>query len=293
MDRLTAAKVFLETVARGSISAAATHLGMSRAMATRYIGLMEEWAEIRLLHRTTRKLSLTAAGEQLLPLCKELVALSTDVKVLGSQAESAPKGLLRVTAPSIFAEYCLTDLLMEFLQLYPAVAIDLQIADGMTNLAQEGIDLAIRVTDNLDPGVIAKKLGEVDSFICASPAYLQRHGVPGDVRDLAVHNCLTYAYYGRSLWHFIVDGENVSVPVTGSFSTNEASIIVRAALSGTGVSMLPHFAAEQAIKEGRLIRLFPEYRIKPIGIHAVYLSRQRMPNALKTLLDFLSTRLAG
>ncbi len=292
MDRLTAAKVFLETVARGSISAAAAHLDMSRAMATRYIGVMEEWADIRLLHRTTRKLSLTAAGEQLLPICKELVALSADVKVLGAQAESAPKGLLRVTAPSIFAEYCLTDLLMEFLQLYPAVTIDLQIADGMTNLAQEGIDLAIRVTDNLDPSVIAKQLGEVDSFICASPAYLKRHGMPGDVRDLAVHNCLTYAYYGRSLWHFIVDGENVSVPVTGSFSTNEASIIVRAALSGTGVSMLPHFAAAQAIKDGRLVRLFAEHRIKPIGIHAVYLSRQRMPNALKVLIDFLSTRLA-
>ncbi|KAA8562777.1 HTH-type transcriptional regulator DmlR [Pseudomonas extremaustralis] len=292
MDRLTAAKIFLETVARGSISAAAAHLDMSRAMATRYIALMEEWAEVRLLHRTTRRLSLTAAGEQLLPICKELVALSADVKVLGSQPESAPKGLLRVTAPSIFAEYCLTDVLMEFLQLYPAVAVDLQIADRITNLAEEGIDLAIRVTDNLDPGVIAKKLGQVESFICASPAYIQRHGVPRDVRDLAAHNCLTYAYYGRSLWHFIVDGENVTVPVTGSFSTNEASIIVRAALSGTGVAMLPHFAAERAIKEGHLIRLFPEFRIKSIGIHAVYLSRQRMPNALKALIDFLSRRLA-
>lgn len=292
MDRLIAAKVFLETVARGSISAAAAHLDMSRAMATRYIALMEEWAEVRLLHRTTRRLSLTAAGEQLLPICKEIVALSADVKVLGAQAESAPKGLLRITVPSIFAEYCLTDLLMEFLQLYPAVAVDLQIADRITNLAEDGIDLAIRVTDNLDPGVIAKKLGQVESIICASPAYIQRHGISGDVRDLAAHNCLTYTYYGRSLWHFIVDGEHVIVPVTGNFSTNEASIIVRAALSGTGVAMLPHFAAVRAIQEGHLIRLFPEFRIKSIGIHAVYLSRQRMPNALKALIDFLSRRLA-
>ncbi|GFM85830.1 LysR family transcriptional regulator [Pseudomonas cichorii] len=293
MDRLTAAKVFLETVARGSISAAAMHLGMSRAMATRYIGVMEEWAEARLLHRTTRKLSLTAAGEQLLPTCKNLVALSLDVSTQATQTENAPKGLLRVTASSIFAEYCLTDALMEFLQLYPAVTIDLQIVDRTTNLAEDGVDLAIRVTNHLDPNVIAKKLGQVRSFICASPAYLEKYGVPGDVRDLQVHNCLTYAYYGRNLWHFNVNGENIAVPVTGNFSTNEASIIVRAALSGTGIAMLPHFAAEQAIREKRLTRLFPESRVETLGIHAVYLSRQRMPHALRTLIDFLSERLAG
>lgn len=292
MDRITAAKVLLETVARGSISAAAAHLDMSRAMATRYIASMEEWAEARLLHRTTRKLSLTAAGEQVLPICRSLVALSDDVRTVGVEAEREPKGLLRITASSIFAEYCLTDALMAFLQRHPAVSIDLQIVDRMTNLAEDGIDLAIRVTNELDPSVIAKKLGEVCSFICASPAYLERHGWPNDIRDLAAHNCLTYAYYGRSIWHFDSGGENTMVPVTGCFSTNEASIVVRAAMSGTGIAMLPHFAVEAALRDGRLVRLFPAAEIKPLGIYAVYLSRQRMPTALRALIDFLSTHLA-
>ncbi len=167
MDRLTAATVFLETVARGSISAAAVHLDMSRSMATRYIGLMEEWAGARLLHRTTRKLSLTAAGEEILPVCKQVLALSQDVSALGQQAEGMPRGLVRVTASSIFAEYCLTDALTAFLARHPAVAVDLQIADRTTNLAEDGIDLAIRAAKELDPGVIARKLGEVHSVICA------------------------------------------------------------------------------------------------------------------------------
>lgn len=291
MDRLTAAKVLIETVARGSISAAASHLGMSRAMATRYIGLMEEWAEARLLHRTTRKLSLTAAGEEVLPICKDLVALSQDVSSMGIHAESTPKGLLRVTASSIFAEYCLTDILMDFLQLHPAVTIDLQIVDRAINLAEDGIDLAIRVTNDPDPGVIAKKLGEVRSVVCAAPSYLQAHGEPTHVCDLAAHNCLTYAYYGRITWQFSTKDENFLVPVSGNFSTNEAAIVVRAAMRGSGIALLPHFAANAEIRAGRLVGLLPGFKVNPMSVYAVYLSRHRVPTAMRALIDFLSSRL--
>lgn len=291
MDRLTAASVLLETVARGSISAAAIHLNMSRAMATRYIGLMEEWAGARLLHRTTRRLSLTAAGEEVLPVCKQMLALMRDVGVVGQEAESAPKGMLRLTSSSIFAEYCLADALMGFLKAHPAVAVDLQIVDRTTNLAEDGIDLAIRVTKEIDPGVIARKLGTVRSVVCASPSYLAEHGTPTDVRDLAAHNCLTYAYYGRSVWHFRAQGENILVPVSGNFSTNEASIIVRTTLSGAGIALLPHFAASKAIEEGRLVHLLPEFQVESLCVFAIYLSRHRMPSALKALIEFLVNNL--
>ena len=291
MDRLTAAKVLLETVARGSISAAAAHLGLSRAMATRYIAAMEDWAGARLLHRTTRKLSLTAAGEQALALCKDLLALARDVGELGAPAESAPKGLLRITASSIFAEYCLNDALQAFLQAHPAVAIDLQIVDRTTNLAEDGIDLAIRVTQTLDPNLIARRLGDVRSVVCASPAYLAAHGTPLNVRDLSAHNCLTYAYYGRSLWHFTVAGEVIMVPVSGNFSTNEASIVMRAAQQGAGIALLPQFAAAQAIERGQLVPLLPDAEIETLGVFAVYLSRQHLPAALRAVIDFLAQAL--
>lgn len=171
MDRLTAAAVFLETVARGSISAAANHLDMSRAMATRYVGLMEEWAGARLLHRTTRKLSLTSAGEQLVPVCKQMLSLSGEIASLSVQADDVPRGLVRVTASSIFAEYCLTDLLTAFQREHPGVCIDLQISDRTTNLAEDGIDLAIRVTKELDPGVIARRQPCVRSSAPARPTW--------------------------------------------------------------------------------------------------------------------------
>ncbi len=260
-------------------------------MATRYVGLMEEWAGARLLHRTTRKLSLTSAGEQLLPVCKQILSLSGEVASLSVQADDVPRGLVRVTASSIFAEYCLTDLLTAFQREHPGVCIDLQISDRTINLAEDGIDLAIRVTKELDPGVIARRLGTVRSVICASPTYLAAHGTPLHVRDLVVHNCLIYTYYGRSVWHFRAEGENIVAPVSGTFTTNEAAIVVRAAVNGAGIALLPQFAAKQAMMEGKLIRLVPQFEVESLGVFAVYLSRQRMPPALRALIDYLADHL--
>ena len=256
------------------------------------ISQLEAQFSVVLLHRTTRRLSLTAAGEEILPVCRQMLALAGDVGALG-QADSMPRGLLRVAASSIFAEYCLTDALTAFLQLHPAVSLDLQIVDRTSNLAEDGIDLAIRVTKELEPGVIARKLGEVRSVICASPGYLQAHGSPVHVRDLCAHNCLTYAHYGRSIWHFKAQGEGIAVPVAGNFSTNEAAIVVRAALNGTGIALLPQFAAAQAMAEGRLLALLPEFEVESLGAFAVYLSRERMPSALRVLIDFLAQHLGA
>jgi DNA-binding transcriptional LysR family regulator len=287
MDRLIASEVLLETVARGSISAAAEHLKMSRAMASRYIGMMEEWAGARLLHRTTRKLSLTPAGEQILPVCRAMLTLANDVASIGNESGEMPKGLLRIAASAIFAEYCLVDMLMEFLQVNRAISIDLQILDRKVNLAEDGIDLAIRVTSALDPNLIARKLGECPSVLCASPSYLKARGVPAHVRDLTAHDCLIYAEFGRSPWRFKAPGEDIVVPVRGSFSTNEALILMRAALSGVGIAMLPRFAVKQAIDDGKLIQILPEFEAEHLSVFAVYLSRQHMPQSLRALIDFL------
>lgn len=129
------------------------------------------------------------------------------------------------------------------------------------------------------------------SVICASPAYLAAHGTPLNVRDLVAHNCLTYAYYGRSIWHFRSNGENIVAPVSGTFSTNEAAIVVRAAVNGAGIALLPHFAAKQAMAEGRLIPLVTQFEVESLGVFAVYLSRQRMPPALRALIDYLADKL--
>lgn len=291
MDRITAATVFLETLSRGSISAAADHLGMSRAMASRYIDEMERWAEGRLLHRTTRRLSPTAIGETLVPVCEDLVRLSQDIQVLGAQSETTPTGLIRVTSSSIFSEHCLTDVLHDFLQQHPAVSIDLQVVDRPVDLAEEGIDLAIRVTNTLDPNLIARRVADVHSVVCASPEYLARYGTPADARQLGAHNCLTYAYFGPSTWQFRHHGEEMAIPVSGNFSTNEAALVVRSALRGAGIALLPRFAAAEHIERGHLVPLLKDFDVAPLGVHAMYLSRRRMPCALQALIAYLAQRL--
>lgn len=287
MDRIVAAEVLVETVARGSISSAAEHMKISRAMASRYLAAMEEWAGVRLLHRTTRKLSLTAAGEEIILTCRDLLALARDVSSAASTLDGSPSGGLRVAASSIFAEYYLADALVEFLAHRPAMSVDLQVVDRTVNLAEDGIDLAVRITNTPDPQLIARKLGECPSIICASPAYLKARGVPKQIQDLSAHNCLTYAYFGQSHWRFNSSEGEQSVFVQGNFSTNEAMILMRAVLAGAGVAMLPKFAVSKAVAEGRLVELLPDCRVESLGVYAMYLSRNQMPRSLRALIDYL------
>ncbi|MEE9685020.1 LysR family transcriptional regulator [Lelliottia amnigena] len=287
MDRVTAMEVFSETVKRGSISAAAEHLGLSRAMASRYIALMEEWTGSRLLHRTTRRLSLTVAGEQALLLCQDIRTLTDGLAAMGPGSVSVPKGKLKITSNSIFAEFCLTELLVDFLIAYPEIQVDLQIMDRTVDLAEEGIDLAIRTSSILAPNLYARNLGYCSSVLCASHAYLDKHGTPGSLSDLKHHNCLTYTYFGQSAWRFHKESDIVNLPVTGSISTNEAAILFKATKLGAGVAMLPLYAVEQELAAGRLVALLPEYELDRLSVSAVYLSHKKMPQAQRVLIDYL------
>lgn len=287
MDKFTAVNVFLETVARGSVSAAAEHLEISRAMASRYVAFMEEWAGARLLHRTTRKLTLTAAGIQMLPLCREMRNLTENMESIVAEREGEPRGQLRITTSAVFVHPHMTDAVIAYLAHYPTTSVDLQVVDRTVNLIEERIDLAIRITNNLDPNLIAQKIGMCRSVLCASPDYLKRQGTPQFPQDLSQHNCLTYAYFGQSLWQFEHNGQPVSVPVQGNFSANEALVLQQAAIRGGGITMLPTFAANESIKAGKLVRLLPDYQMADMGIYAVYVSRKQMSQTLRTMIDFL------
>lgn len=287
MDRFTALEVFSETVKRGSISAAAEHLGLSRAMASRYLALLEEWTGARLLHRTTRKLSLTIAGEQALIMCGEIRQVAGNLALLGPDSAAKPRGKLRLTSNSIFAEYCLTELLVRFLNEQPEIQVDLNVLDRTVDLAEEGIDLAIRVSAALDPNLYARKLGDCSSILCASAAYLDKNGVPDTLTDLKAHNCLAYSYFGQSVWNFSQNGETVSVPVSGNLSTNEAAILLRATRLGAGIAILPLFAVAGEIQSGNLVPLLQDYRVERLTVSAVYLTHKQMPQAQRALIDYL------
>ncbi|ALE87150.1 LysR family transcriptional regulator [Pseudomonas versuta] len=290
MDRLTAMRVFTTVVDLGSQSAAADHLDLSRPVVSRYLAELEEWVGARLMHRTTRKLSLTAAGFETLPRCRQLLELADDLQATVSVPGDAPRGLLRISVSTSFGQAQLASAVTDYVRLNPQVSIDLQMLDRTVNLVDERIDLAIRTSNDLDPNLIARKLTVCRSVLCASPAYLREHPAPQQVEELSRHNCLTHSYYGKSLWHFTRGGEDVAVPVQGNISANEASTLLSATLAGAGVSLLPTYQAGIHVQQGTLVRLLPQAEPRVLNIYAVYASRKHMPATLRSMLDFLAAR---
>ncbi len=283
-------RVFVTVVDLGSQSAAADHLDLSRPVVSRYLAELEDWVGARLMHRTTRKLSLTAAGTEILPRCQQMLELSMDMQAAVSEPDDVPRGLLRISASTSFGQAQLADAMAAYVQRYPGVSIDLQMLDRAVNLVDERIDLAIRASNDLDPNLIARRLTVCRSVICASPAYLREHPTPQRVEELSQHNCLTHSYFGKSLWHFEQDGEQVSVPVQGNISANDASTLLRATMAGAGVAMLPTYQAWVYIHSGELVRLLPQAEPRQMPMYAVYASRKHMPVALRSMLDFLVLR---
>jgi DNA-binding transcriptional LysR family regulator len=290
MDRITAARVFVETVGRGSVSRAAEHLDMSRAMASRYVSSLEDWANARLLHRTTRRLSLTEAGKLMLPLCAQMLAVE---RAVGEVAipDDVPRGTLRVAAPTIFSEMYLVGAIAEFLVLNPQVSIDLQTSDRTVDLVEERIDIALRISQQLEPNLISRRLGACRSVLCASPGYFERRGVPSSLTDIKHHDCLTYAFFGDGEWR-LDDGSGFQpIKINGRFRTDETLEIRRAALEGLGIAILPEFAVRGDIANGRLRTVLENCRVETMYIHAIYTSRQHLPLATRRLIDFLGEHL--
>jgi DNA-binding transcriptional LysR family regulator len=290
MDRLTAMRVFVTVVDLGSQSAAADHLELSRPVVSRYLAELEDWVGARLMQRTTRKLSLTAAGNETLPRCRQMLEMAGDLQAAVRRPDDAPHGELRISVSTSFAHAQLVEAVADYVKRYPDVKVDLQMLDRTVNLVDERIDLAIRTSNDLDPNLIARRLTVCRSVICASPAYLREHPAPQRVEDLARHNCLTHSYFGHSLWHFEVHGEAVSVPVQGSISANEALTLQRATLAGAGIAMLPTYLVAESLRSKALIRLLPDAKPRELNLNAVYTSRKHMPATLRSMLDFLAER---
>lgn len=287
MDRIIAAEVFVAIVERGSMIAAAEALGMSRAMVTRYLAQMEQWAGARLLHRTTRRLSLTDAGERTLERCRRMLALAGEIDLANGEQGDALRGLLRINCSQSLGQNALARAVVEYQQRYPQVAVDMQMSNRTVNLVEERIDLALRITNELDPNLIARPLSTCDSVVCAAPAYLAAHGIPRQPQDLALHNCLTYSYFGKSLWHFNHRDGETAVAVSGNLSANESMVLMTSALLGAGIALQPYYSVAPLLASGELVELLPAYRPRAMGIYGIYTSRNQMPAAVRTMLDFL------
>ena len=293
MDRLTAAHVFITIVQRGSLSAAALTLDMSRAMVTRYLTQMESWSGARLLHRSTRRLSLTPAGEHALVRCEQIIALAQEIEHSPPPQGQALSGRLRISCSLSLGQSVLMRAIEVFQQRHPQVHIDLHISNERVNLIEERLDLAIRITAQLDPNAIARLLDTCRSVICASPAYLEQAGTPQLPAQLAQHNCLCYSHFGKSLWNFSQGGEKQAVAVSGNVSANDSVMLLSATLAGVGISMQPTYSVTPLLASGQLVALLPQYQLEELGLYAIYTSRQHQPPRLRALLDFLAEWFRG
>ena len=292
MDRIMAAMTYNRICELGSLSAAARSLGISRPMVSRYLDEMEKWAGARLIHRSTRRLTLTPAGEKILEKTRQLASLSQDIE--GDATRLTPSGTLRIACAHFTATHLLGPVIPAFLARYPALRIEVDINNQPVSLVGERIDLAIRITNSPEPGVIARALGECRSVLCASPGYLARAGQPETLDDLAKHNCLHYSRFSGQSWTFR-DPEKgtVAVAVNGNFSAGISSLLCDMAMADVGLALVPEIEARVGLQSGQLVSVLPQLEPQPLGIYGLYQSRDHQHAALGLFLDAIKQHLAA
>lgn len=285
-----AMRVFAQVAANGSFSATADQLEMSRAMVTRCISELEEWLNARLLQRTTRKVTLTDAGEQFLRRCQQILALTDEVVEETANLNSELRGQLRLTCGASFGHAQMASAIADFQAMHSKLKIDMNVSDTSINLVDARVDLAIRISNNPDPMLIARRLASCASVLVASPEYLKHYGTPALPDSLAHHRCMTHTIAGKYLWQFTRADETVKVEIKSQFSANETTVLLHASLAGGGISLQPTYLANDYIATGKLMALLPEWSVPELAINALYPSRQHLPAALRAFLDFLVKR---
>jgi DNA-binding transcriptional LysR family regulator len=293
MDRFLEMQTFAAVVDAGSFVKAADALGTSKAAVSRHVGELEARLGVRLLQRTTRRLSLTDEGQVFHARCKELLASLDDAEVEISARRARASGLLRINVPYSFGIGHLAPLWGDFHALHPQVTIDLTLADRVVDLVDEGYDVAVRIAQLPNSTLVSKRLATTRVVLCASPDYLATHGAPRHPAELAQHATVSYSYLAtRDEWHFDGPQGRVSVRTTPWMHTNNGDTCRAAALAGQGVILQPTFLVRDDIAAGRLVELLPEYRSLELGIYAVYPTRKHVLPKVRALIDFLAERFA-
>ncbi|WP_371325235.1 LysR family transcriptional regulator [Dechloromonas sp. ZY10] len=292
MDRLQALAIFADIAASGSFTATASRLDLSRPMVTRAVGELEQWLGARLLQRTTRRVTLTDAGEQCLRRAQQMLALRSDLEEEISPADGELRGQLRLTAAMSFGHAHLAAALADFLALHPRLKIDLDVGDRALNLVEARIDLALRIAAEPDPALIGRPLAPIASRLVAAPTYLAATSVPQQPGELPPHRCLGHSHFGRQQWTLSRAGETCRVDVACRFTANEATVLHRAALAGGGIALLPTYLVAADLASGALVAVLPEWELPPLTLYALYASRRHQSPALRQLLDYLVLRFA-
>ncbi|MGF9764614.1 LysR family transcriptional regulator [Microvirga sp. 0TCS3.31] len=294
LDQVTGMQVFARVAALGSLSGAARALGMSQTMATKHVAALEERLGVKLLHRTTRKITLTEAGRRYLESVERILAELAEAEAIAAAERIEVTGTLRLNAPVSFGVREIAPLMAEFSRLHPALTVDMGLNDRTVNLVEEGWDVAVRIGRIHDQTLIARKLAPCRLLVAGSPAYLAKRGTPRTAAELSSHNCLGYTLsnaLGPHQWSFGGDGW-VTVPIRGNLQASNGDALVAAALAGQGLVYEPTFLLGDDIRAGRLVALTLNHPPMELpGVFAVYASNRRPPAKVRAFIDFLVQRL--
>jgi DNA-binding transcriptional LysR family regulator len=276
-------------VGTGSLSAAARDLGMSPAVVSRRLASLEARLGVRLVNRTTRSLHLTDEGAAYYETCTRVLAEIEEADAAVSAGRAEPRGVLRVALPASFGNQHIAPLIPKFAELYPEVQIALSLSDRTVNLVEEGFDVAIRIADLADSSLAARRLAPNRRVVCASPAYLRRHGTPQTPEDLAKHNCLTTTDFAMSWDYRAPDGKAGSMRVIGRYACDNWEVLREWALAGMGVALKSTWDVRRHLEDGSLISLLPGYTFAgDVAIYAVYPHRRHLPAKTRAFIEFLA-----
>ena len=288
-DRLTLWQTYVRVIETGSFSAVARELGTSQPRVSKQIAALESQLGVRLIRRSTRKLSMTEEGERLYVEARRIVEAVSEVE---SQLKGAgePQGTLRIACPPVFAQLKLLPLAASFMQQYPQLTLEFSVHDRFVDLVEDGIDVAVRIGELADTGLHARRIGTARRICVASPRYLKGYGTPKTPADLRAHNCILYTLLATGVtWPF----DGMPVKVSGRVRGNSPEVVTTMAQSGLGIAMAPHFLFADALAAGDLREILEDWPIPGLPIHALYLARRYVPARIRLFVEYAAKTFAN
>ena len=290
MEYLTEMMTFAKVVETRSFSAAADELKTSKSLVSKQISTLESALGVRLLNRTTRRMSLTEIGAAYYEHCARIAQEIDAAAETVTQLQAEPRGVLRITSPVIFASLHLAPAIQAFLRRYEKVEIELDATDRIMDIVDEGYDLAIRITDHPSPTMVARQIAPLHWVTCAAPDYLERRGIPQTPQDLRDHDCLMYHGMpaSREGWRFMVGNKEVAVNVGGRCRVNNSEALIRLAVGGMGIVLFPTYVVSHHLKKGRLQVVLPNTVANPgMSLYVTYLPNRYMQPKVRAFIDHL------
>ena len=285
-------QLFVRVAELNSFSAVAQQMGVARSVVTRQIAALEQHLGIKLMARSTRRLTLTSAGAAYLEKCRVILNLVEAAETGIAEERQTPRGPIRISLPLSFGLTRMVPLLLDFVRRYPEVSLRMDYSDRRVNLIEEGIDLALRITGQLGAGEIARKMGSIRLLTVASPEYLRRFGEPRHPSELVHHECLVYtAGSANQSWSYRVDGVLQNFPVRSRIQANNGQALIDAAAQGLGIACQPDFILAPFIEDQRVLPILTSFEAPELGIYVLLPGNRQVPHRVRVLMEFLADRL--